>query len=51
MVFYMFLGQDVNGKLLPRENGSNSTYIYHHRFQQWVQLGIFKKIWIRLLKD
>jgi hypothetical protein len=23
----------------------------HRRFQQWVKLNIFKKIWIRLLKE
>ena len=33
----------------PKEDGSGSTC--HRRFQQWVQLDIFKKIWIRLLKD
>ncbi len=36
-------------KMLPKEFGSGSTC--HRRFQQWIQLGIFKKIWIRLLKD
>ena len=36
-------------KMLPKEYGSGSTC--HRRFQQWVQLGIFKKIWIRLLKE
>jgi transposase len=35
--------------MLPREYGSDLTC--HRRFQQWVQLGIFKKIWIRLLKE
>ena len=35
--------------LLPKEYGSGSTC--HRRFQQWVQLGIFKKIWVRLLKE
>ena len=34
-------------KTLPKEYGSGSTC--HRRFQQWVQLDIFKKIWIRLL--
>ena len=29
------------------EYGSGSTC--HRRFQQWVQIDIFKKIWIRLL--
>jgi transposase len=36
-------------KMLPKEFGSGS--ICHRRFQQWVQLGIFKKIWIGLLKE
>ena len=36
-------------KMLPSEYGSGSTC--HRRFQQWVQLDIFKRIWIRLLKE
>ena len=36
-------------KMLPSEFGSGSTC--HRRFQQWIQLDIFKKIWIRLLKE
>jgi transposase len=36
-------------KMLPSEFGSGSTY--HRRFQQWVQLDIFKKIWRRLLEE
>ena len=36
-------------KMLPSEFGSGSTC--HRRFQEWVQLGIFKKIWIILLKE
>ena len=36
-------------KMIPKEYGSGSTC--HRRFQQWVQLDIFKKIWIRLLKE
>ena len=36
-------------KMLPKEFGSGSTC--HRRFQQWVQLDIFKKIWLRLLKE
>ncbi len=35
-------------KMLPSEYGSGSTS--HRRFQEWIKLGIFKKIWIRLLK-
>ena len=35
-------------KMLPDEYGSGSTC--HRRFQQWVRLDVFKKMWIRLLK-
>jgi len=36
-------------KMLPKEYGSGSTC--HRRFQQWVQLDIFKKIWMELLEE
>jgi transposase len=36
-------------KMLPKEFGSGSTC--HRRFQQWVQMDIFKKIWAKLLKE
>jgi transposase len=36
-------------KMLPKEYGSGSTC--HRRFQQWVQIGIFKKIWTKLLEE
>ncbi len=35
-------------KLLPSGYGSGSTC--HRRFQEWIKLEFFKKIWIRLLK-
>ena len=35
-------------KMLPSEYGYGSTS--HRRFQEWIKLGIFKKIWTRLLK-
>jgi transposase len=35
-------------KMLPKEYGSGSTC--HRRFQEWRQLGIFDRIWTRLLK-
>ena len=35
-------------KMLPSGYGSGSTC--HRRFQEWVELDIFKKAWIRLLK-
>ena len=34
--------------MLSREYGSGSTC--HRRFQQWVELDVFKKMWIGLLK-
>ncbi len=34
--------------LLPKEYCSGSTS--HLRFQEWVRLGLFKKMWISLLK-
>lgn len=36
-------------KMLPREYGSGSTC--HRRFQEWVQLDIFKNIWARVLEE
>ena len=36
-------------KMFPKEFGSGSTC--HRRFQQWVQLDIFKKIWGKLLEE
>jgi len=35
--------------MLPREYGSGSTC--HRRFQEWVRLGIFEKLWIKVLKE
>ena len=35
--------------LLPKEYGSGSTC--HRRFQQWLQMDIFKKIWAKLLEE
>ena len=34
--------------MLPKEYGFGSTC--HRRFQEWMQLGIFEKLWTRLLK-
>ena len=36
--------------LLPKDYGSGST-CHHRRFQQWVQMDIFKKIWAKLLEE
>jgi putative transposase len=35
-------------KALPREYGSGSTC--HRRFQQWVQAGVFERLWATLLR-
>jgi transposase len=35
-------------KVLPKEYGFGSTC--QRRFQEWAYLGIFKKVWTRLLK-
>ncbi|SRR5713226_7657669 len=35
-------------KALPQEYGSGSTC--HRRFQEWVQKGIFQRLWTRLLQ-
>ena len=35
--------------LQPPEYGSSSTC--HRRFQEWVQSGIFKRMWVRLSKE
>ena len=35
-------------KMLPREYSSGSTC--HGRFQEWNNLDLFKKIWLKLLK-
>jgi hypothetical protein len=35
--------------LLPKEYDSGSTTC-HRRFQEWVILNVFHKLWIRLLK-
>ena len=34
--------------MLPKEYGSG--YTSHRRFQEWVELDIFRKLWVRLLK-
>src|SRR5215213_6728498 len=36
-------------KRAPREFGSGSTL--HRRFQHWVERGVFKRVWRRLLKE
>jgi transposase len=36
-------------KMLPRECGSGSTC--HSRFQQWVSPSVFKKLWVKVLKE
>jgi transposase len=36
-------------KMIPKEYGSGSTC--HRRFQQWIKIDIFKKIWIKMLQE
>jgi transposase len=43
------LRTECQWKMLPSEYGSGSTC--HRRFQQWIELDIFKKIWMKLLKE
>jgi putative transposase len=47
-IFYV-LRTECQWKMLPKEFDSSSTC--PRWFQQWVQIGIFKKIWVRLLKE
>ena len=35
-------------KMLPAEYGSGSTC--HRRFQEWVRIGVFQKLWMKLLE-
>jgi len=35
--------------MLPKEYGSGS--VCHRRFQEWNSIDVFKKTWIKLLKD
>ena len=41
-IFYV-LRTSCQWKAVPREFGSGSTL--HRRFQQWVQRGVFRKLW------
>lgn len=36
-------------KALPKEFGSGSTC--HRRFQQWVQAGVFQRLWVQVLRE
>ncbi|MGB8161222.1 MAG: transposase, partial [Nitrososphaeraceae archaeon] len=35
-------------KMLSKDYGSGSTC--HRRFKQWVRLGVFQRLWVRLLQ-
>jgi transposase len=48
-IFYV-LRTGCQWKMLPKEFGSGST-CHRRRFQQWIKMDIFKKIWIRLLQE
>jgi len=48
-ILYVLRTAGCQWKMLPKEyDGSGSTC--HRRFQEWMQLGIFDKLWSRLLK-
>jgi transposase len=49
-ILYVLRTVGCQWKMLPKEYSSGSTR-HHRRFQQWVQLGILKNMWIRLLKE
>ena len=36
-------------KMLPAEYGSGSTC--HRRFQEWVEKGVFQKLWVKVLEQ
>ena len=42
-IVYVLRTKGCQWKMLPSEYGSGSTC--HRRFQQWIQVDIFKKIW------
>ena len=47
-ILYVLRTEGCQWKMLPREYGSGSTC--HRRFQEWNNLDLFKKIWLKLLK-
>jgi len=47
--FVYVLKTGCQWKMLPSEYGSGSTC--HRRFQQWIQIDVFKNMWTRLLKE
>jgi len=48
-ILYVLRTLGCQWKMLPKEYGSGSTC--HRRFQQWIELDIYKKIWIKLLEE
>jgi transposase len=49
-ILYVLRTGGCQWKMPPKEFGYGST-CHSRRFQRWVQVGIFKKIWARLLKE
>jgi transposase len=47
-ILYVLRTTGCQWKSLPKEYGSSSTC--HRRFQEWLRIGIFKKLGVRLLK-
>ena len=48
-IVYVLRTEGCQWKILPKEYGSGSTC--HRRFQEWVKLNIFKKMWTKLLEE
>src|SRR4051794_37159905 len=48
-ILYVLRIKGCQWKMLPKVYGSGSTC--HRRFQQWIKMDIFKKIWTRLLEE
>jgi len=48
-IVYVLRTEGCQWKMLPKEYGSGSTC--HRRFQEWVKLNIFKKMWTKLLEE
>jgi transposase len=49
MVLFNVLRTRCQWKMLPDEYGSGFTF--HRSFQEWVRIGISKRIWINALEN
>ena len=50
MEFYTSLELGANGRCYPKR-GLDTVSTCHRRFQEWNKLDVFKKTWVRLLKN